>query len=146
MSEITEQPEIQYGIDDGSFIAAGQYGGIEKLVNSFYDYMETLPVAKKILDMHSPDLTESREKLTRFLCGWLGGPKLFSEKYGPIKIPMAHIHLMIEEPERDAWLVCMQKAVDDQPYEESFKEYFMEQIFVPAERIRIAGEKKRKEM
>ena len=32
-------------------------------------------------------------------------------------------------------MLCMQKAVDEQPYEESFKVYLIEQLRVPAERI-----------
>ena len=147
MNQSEEESSVSklYGVDDLSFKAAGEYEGIKNLVNDFYDYMESMPVAKIIRDMHPEDLTESREKLTRFLCGWLGGPKLYSQKYGPIKIPLAHLHLFIEEPERDAWLLCMQKAVNDQPFDQSFKDYFMEQIYVPAERIRSVGEKKRKE-
>jgi hemoglobin len=126
----------QFGEEDASYQAAGEYSGVQALVNCFYDYMEKEPEALTILRMHPRDLDESRDKLTRFLCGWLGGPKLFSEKYGPIKIPMAHKHLPVGDDERDAWLMCMQKAVDEQSFSEEFKLYFMKQIRVPAERVR----------
>ena len=53
--------------------------GLRKLVNDFYDLMEQLPKAKEIRDLHPDDLTQSRDKLARFLCGWLGGPKLYRE-------------------------------------------------------------------
>ena len=92
--------------------------------------------ARVIRQMHALDLQESRDKLARFLCGWLGGPKRYSEKYGPISIPKAHRHLSIGIVERDAWLACMQDAVDQQPYAASFKQYLMEQLYVPAERSR----------
>lgn len=125
-----------YGEEDNSFHAAGGFDGIKQLVDAFYDAMEALPQARTIREMHSPDLNESRDKLTRFLTGWLGGPKLFSEKYGPIRIPVAHRHLNIGPAERDAWLACMQIAVDAQPYPQSFREYLMTQLYVPAERSR----------
>lgn len=125
-----------YGQGDVSFTAAGGFEGIKQLVDAFYDAMETLPQAKNIRDMHNPDLTESRDKLTRFLTGWLGGPKLFSEKYGPIRIPVAHRHLDIGPAERDAWLACMQIAVNAQPYLQDFRNYLMTQLYVPAERSR----------
>jgi hemoglobin len=125
-----------YGQGDSSFQAAGGFDGIKQLVDAFYDAMETLPEAKTIKAMHSKDLTESRDKLTRFLCGWLGGPKLFSEKYGPIRIPVAHRHLEIGPAERDAWLTCMQVALDAQPYAQDFRDYLMAQLYVPAERSR----------
>jgi len=125
-----------YGTDDASFQAAGQYDGIKALVDAFYDAMESLPEAQTIRAMHPDDLTESRDKLTRFLCGWLGGPKLFSEKYGAIRIPVAHRHLEIGPAERDAWLQCMKVAAEAQPYPEDFKHYLLEQLWVPAERSR----------
>ncbi|MGK0248992.1 MAG: hemoglobin [Oleispira sp.] len=125
-----------YGQGDASFNAAGGFEGIKKLVDAFYDAMETLPQARPIRGMHNSDLTESRDKLTRFLTGWLGGPTLFSDKYGPIRIPVAHRHLAIGHAERDAWLACMRIAVNAQPYDQSFREYLMTQLYVPAERSR----------
>ncbi len=125
-----------YGHQDTSYKAAGEFDGIKRLVDHFYDAMETLPEAKTIREMHPKDLTESRDKLTRFLCGWLGGPKLFSEKYGAIRIPVAHRHLEIGPAERDAWLLCMEVALSHMPYPDDFKRYLIEQLYVPAERSR----------
>lgn len=126
----------KYGIENTSYKAAGELPGITKLVDAFYDYMNTVPEAKVIRVMHPKDLTISRDKLSCFLSGWLGGPKLFSEKYYPMSIPVVHKHLTVGEAERDAWLLCMKKAAADQPYKESFRKYLLEQLFVPAERIR----------
>ncbi|MBI5671876.1 MAG: hypothetical protein HZC50_01095 [Nitrospirae bacterium] len=67
--------------------AAGELAGITRLVDEFYVNMDTLPEAKTIRNMHPEDLTESRKKLTYFLSGWLGGPRLFQQHYGPISIP-----------------------------------------------------------
>lgn len=125
-----------YGDGDASFQAAGGVEGIRQLVNDFYDIMDELPEAKSIRDMHPEDLTVSRDKLARFLCGWLGGPKLYREKYGRIQIPRAHSHLSIGVRERDTWLGCMWKALEKQPYQKDFKRYLIEQLFVPAERSR----------
>lgn len=125
-----------YGTEDASFQAAGGEEGIRKLVDAFYQAMDSLPEAKRIREMHDPDLTVSADKLTRFLCGWLGGPKLFREKYGPISIPQAHAHLDIGIAERDAWMRCMEEALKTQPYAEDFKAYLMKQLLFPAERCR----------
>ena len=125
-----------YGEADASFQAAGGEAGIRLLAEEFYRQMSVLPESKKIFDMHTGDLEVTIDKLTRFLCGWLGGPKLFNEKYGQIRIPVAHKHLEIGTNERDAWLLCMQKALQLQPYEDDFKVYLLEQLFVPAERSR----------
>jgi hemoglobin len=125
-----------YGDGDASFRAAGGEVGIRRLVDRFYDLMEQRPDAQRVRKMHPRDLTISRDKLSRFLCGWLGGPKRFSEKYGPIQIPKAHLRFPIAEAERDAWLACMQAALVDQPMAEDFKAYLIRELGVPAERIR----------
>lgn len=125
-----------YGFQDNSYNAAGELNGIRKLVDCFYDLMDELPEAKKIRDMHPDDLTVSRDKLTHFLSGWLGGPRTYPEKYGRISIPEVHQHLIINEQERDAWLLCMKQAADQQPYAPSFRKYLLEQLSIPAERVR----------
>ena len=127
---------MQYGIRDASFKAAGGEAGLRKLVDEFFDRMGSDPRFAVIYHMHPEDLAKSRDKLARFLCGWLGGPKLFQEKYGSISIPRVHEHLAIATPERDQWLTCMRETVAEQPFAESFKTYLMEQLFVPAEGVR----------
>lgn len=126
----------RYGQGSASFAAAGGIDGITALVQRFYEWMDVLPQAQEIRRMHPEDLTISADKLARFLCGWLGGPKRYQEVYGRIQIPVAHARFGIGEAERDAWLLCMEKAIAEQPYEEDFKVYLLEQLAVPAERVR----------
>jgi hemoglobin len=130
-----------YGFSDASFKAAGGEAGIRKLVDDFYHFMDELPEAAVIRAMHKIDLTSSRDKLTLFLCGWMGGPKLYHEKYGSINIPRDHAHLSIGESERDAWLTCMQKAIAQQNYTPEFADYLLSQLRIPAERIFTVAKK-----
>lgn len=116
--------------------AAGGLEGITKLVDEFYVNMETLSEAKVIRNMHPEDLTESRRKLTYFLSGWLGGPRLFQQHYGPISIPGAHKRFPIGYEERDAWLLCMQRALAVQPFSNELKDYLLAALSIPAERVR----------
>lgn len=127
-----------YGQGSASFTAAGGIEGITALVARFYAWMDVLPQARAIRRMHPDDLTPSADKLARFLCGWLGGPKRYQEVYGPIQIPVAHAHFAIGEDERDAWLACMERAIAEQPYADDFKVYLLAQLAVPAERVRRA--------
>lgn len=124
-----------YGFSDTSFQAAGGIDGIRKLVDDFYLEMDTLPEAAGIRRMHKADLTESRDKLALFLCGWMGGPSLYHEQYGSINIPRDHAHLTIGEAERDAWLLCMERAIAKQGYSPEFSTYLLAQLRIPAERI-----------
>lgn len=107
-----------------------------KLVDDFFDRMESDERFSTIRNMHPDNKDISRDKLARFLCGWLGGPRLYNEKYGAIGIPRVHAHLAIETPERDQWLTCMTESVELQPFADDFKTYLMEQLFVPAEAVR----------
>lgn len=125
----------EYGHEDTSFRTLGAEAGVRALVDLFYDAMERRPDAQKILAMHPSDLSISREKLWVFLCGWLGGPKRYAERWGPMRIPTAHAHLVVGEAERDAWLACMQEAIDAVDVPDDFRDYFMREIRVPAERV-----------
>ena len=133
MSTGTNRP---YGDGDSSYQAAGGEAGIRRLVDDFYDRMGNDLRFDTIYSMHPDDKDTSRDKLARFLCGWLGGPKLYREKYGAIGIPRVHAHLAIATAERDQWLTCMRESVDRQPFEPDFKKYLMEQLVVPAEAVR----------
>lgn len=128
--------ENQYGTSDTSYKAAGELEGLTKLVDDFYDQMSTLTEAKHIREMHPNDLSLSRKKLVYFLSGWLGGPSLYAQHFGGISIPRSHQHLVIGDTEGDAWLLCMEKALEKQPYQNCFKHYLIEQLKFPTERIK----------
>ena len=130
-----------FGQGDASFQAAGLESGITKLVSDFYSLMRSDARFSTIYAMHPDDIDLSRDKLAAFLCGWLGGPRLYQEKFGSIGIPAVHRHLPITHIERDQWLSCMQESVALQPYSDEFKTYLMQQLAVPANAIvRVCGQ------
>lgn len=91
-------------------------GGEEKvreLVDRFYDHMDELPEAYEVRQMHAENLGGSREKLFLFLCGWLGGPDLYIEKFGHPMLRRRHLPFKVDIQARDQWLMCMQMAMDD---------------------------------
>ena len=119
-----------------AYRAAGELAGITSLVDAFYSNMDTFPEARVIRNMHPEDLTEARKKLTYFLCGVLGGPRLYIDHYGGINLPDFHRQFPIGPDERNAWMLCMQHAIAVQPYKASFEEYLLARLWIPAERIR----------
>ena len=127
---------IEYGNGDATYQAAGRQIGIRKLVDSFFDIMASDPKYAIIYHWHPEDKEMSRDKLALFLCGWMGGPKPFIEKYGTIRIPDAHKHLDITAVERDLWLDCMARALAEQDYPPALVEYLRQQLYIPAERVR----------
>ena len=128
--------QLSYGTGDASFQAAGGEEGIFKLVTNFFDRMGSDRRFKTIYDMHTEPMDVATDKLARFLCGWLGGPKRYQEKYGSISIPQVHQHLPITADERDQWITCMYESISEQLYQDSFKEYLIQQLQFPAEVIR----------
>lgn len=133
MNSSSGQP---YGTGDASYQAAGGESGLRRLVDTFFDRMGSDERFATIYALHPEDKAVSRDKLARFLCGWLGGPNLYNQKYGAIGIPRVHAHLAIATAERDQWLTCMAESVAEQPFAADFKKYLMEQLYVPAEAVR----------
>lgn len=131
---------LPFGFEDTSYQAAGGSKGIIKLVDSFYTYLDRMTEAKPLRDLYPEDLSESKDKLARFLSGWLGGPRVYQEKYGEINIPKAHSALGLTEQHKSIWLGCMNRAISDQPYSKKFATYLKEQFKIPADRIIAAGE------
>ena len=128
-----------YGIGATSYHAAGDIAGIRQLVNDFYTLMDESIDYYAIRAMHPADLSVSKDKLSCFLSGWMGGDELYAQKYGSINIPQFHAFIDIGERERDMWIACMQEALQKQEYAESFKHYLIGQLSIPAERVRIAS-------
>lgn len=129
------EQRTQYGKE--AYTLLGGVEGIRVLVNCFYDLMSTMPEAAAIRDMHPKNLQETRENLTLFICGWLGGPLLYLEKHGSVNITELHALLDINVTDRDMWLSCMAQALLQQPIENGLKEYLLQRFKAPAEKIHI---------
>ena len=126
----------QYGTGDATYQAAGGESGIRKLIDTFYDIMATSGAYRDIWKLPPAENELSRDKLTLFLCGWMGGPKRYHEQYGSISIPKVHAHLPVAGAEKDQWLACMNEALGRQGYPQSLVDYLITQLAVPAEHIR----------
>ncbi len=85
---------------------------IDRLVEAFYDRVDTLPEAATIRAMHGPDLGPTRSILKRYLSEWTGGPKLYSVEKGHPRLRQRHMGFRIGNAERDAWLLCMRGALE----------------------------------
>lgn len=99
----------------------GGEAGVWSLVDRFYFYMDTLPEAADIRKMHAASLAGAKNKLFKFLSGWLGGPDLFIREYGHPRLKMRHFPFSIGIIERDQWMLCMTKALDEVPMDDAFR-------------------------
>jgi len=86
---------------------------VRRIADRFYDIMDSAPEAAGIRAMHARDLTAVRERLFEFLSGWLGGPPLYFQRPDHKCIMSAHRPYAIGAAERDAWMMCMRRALED---------------------------------
>ncbi len=91
----------------------GGDAGVRALVEHFYALMDTEAAFAGIRALHPPSLDTSTDKLYCFLSGFLGGPALYAERIGPPMLRARHLPFAIGESERDQWLACMRRAMED---------------------------------
>src|SRR5690554_3777587 len=100
--------------------------GVRRLVDRFYDIMDSAPEAATIRKLHAASLKQSREKLYSFLSGWTGGPPLYVQKFGHPRLRMRHLPFSIGVKERDEWLWCMNRALAEHDMPDDLREYLRE--------------------
>ena len=106
----------------------GGEAGIRQLVDRFYDLMHTAPEARNVRALHATSLKQSREKLFLFLTGWTGGPPLYVERVGPPMLRMRHMPFTIGVRERDEWVWCMDRALDEQEMPSELRELLRQKM------------------
>ena len=122
--------------DSTLFHMLGGEAGVARLVDRFYDVMDTAPEAEGIRALHPTSLDESREKLRLFLIGWSGGPPAYVQRFGPPMLRARHLPFPIGAEERDAWLWCMDRALEEQDLSGEVLEYLRQRFRAMADPMR----------
>ena len=99
--------------DQSPYRRLGGEAGVRKLVNVFYDLVESEPEGEPLRIMHNAGsgLAHVRETQFMFLSGFLGGPQLYVEQFRHANVRQMHAHLAIGELEARSWLSCMDMAL-----------------------------------
>ena len=92
------------------YAALGGEAMVRALVARFYELMDILPEAAACRAVHPPSLVRAEEKLFEYLTGWLGGPPLYTEKYGHPRLRSRHFVAPIGAAEVEGWLLCFHQA------------------------------------
>ena len=112
-------------IDDPAvppFETVGGEAAVRRLVDHFYDLMDLEPAFADLRAAHGPSLDAARDKLFWFLCGWLGGPDHYIERFGHPRLRARHLPFRIGIRERDQWLACMFQAMHDCGVDEALQQ------------------------
>ena len=114
-------------------------GGEEKvkgLVERFYDLMDLEPKYAALRATHGTELERARQNLFWFLCGWLGGPQYYTDRFGHPRLRMRHMPFKIGYVERDQWLACMDQAMGEVEVDGKLRERLRESFFQTADWMR----------
>lgn len=103
------------------FAAIGGEDVVRALVDRFYDLMELEPAYAELRATHGNTLDEARTKLFWFLCGWLGGPDYYVERFGHPRLRMRHMPFSIGIAERNQWVACMDQAMRECQVDETLR-------------------------
>ena len=114
----------------------GDEDGLKSLVERFYDIIDSAPEAARLRALHPKSLKQSREKFFMFLSGWTGGPQLYVEKFGHPRLRMRHMPFSIGVIERDQWIWCMNKALDESNLDPRLVEYLKDRFGETADFLR----------
>ena len=114
----------------------GGEAAVHALVDRFYDLMDLEPAYRELRASHGTTLDEARLKLFWFLCGWLGGPQHYQERFGHPRLRMRHMPFKIGIIERDQWLACMDQAMGETGVPEDLRVRLRESFFKTADWMR----------
>ena len=122
-----------------AYTLLGGEPAVRALVDRIYDLMDLEPAYADIRRLHPSTLDGSRDKLYWFLCGWLGGPDRYVERFGHPKLRARHLPYEIGIAERDQWLACMTQAMQESGVDAALAERLHAAFFNTADWMRNRG-------
>jgi len=112
---------------------------VRSLVDRFYDLMDLEPGYAGLRAVHGSSLDKARDHLFWFLCGWMGGPDYFVERFGHPRLRARHIPFKIGILERDQWVACMDQAMTDTAVDPTLRERLRNSFSETADWMRNVG-------
>lgn len=130
---------------DTPFAWIGGEERVKALVERFYDLMDLEPGYQALRAAHGSSLDNARERLFWFLCGWLGGPDYYQERFGHPRLKMRHLPQntgggSIGIAERDQWVACMDQAMGETGVDPALRARLNASFFQTADWMRNRGE------
>jgi hemoglobin len=121
---------------DSPFEWIGGEDKVKALVERFYDLMDLETRYAALRAVHGSELERARQHLFWFLCGWLGGPQHYTDRFGHPRLRMRHMPFKIGVLERDQWLACMDQAMGEVVVPEDLRSRLRNSFFQTADWMR----------
>ena len=121
------------------FAWIGGEARVHLLTERFYDLMDIEPGYAALRAAHGSTLDNARQRLFWFLCGWLGGPQHYTERFGHPRLRARHLPFAIGITERDQWLACMDQAMREIGVDEALRQRLLQSFFQTADWMRNQG-------
>jgi hemoglobin len=118
------------------FELLGGDAGVRRLVDRFYDLVDSAPEASTIRTLHATSLKASRDKLHLYLMMWTGGPQTYVERNGHPRLRARHFPFHIGTRERDEWLWCMDRALAEHDMPDDLRIQLRERFHALADHMR----------
>jgi hemoglobin len=102
---------------------------VRALVEAFYPRVQAHPLLKPIFP---ENIEPVMEKQFLFLTQFLGGPSLYTDRYGHPMLRARHLPFPITPARAEAWLTCMHQALDEVGIEGEEREQIWSRLVIAA--------------
>ncbi|MWC30118.1 globin [Paenibacillus sp. MMS18-CY102] len=109
--------------------AVGEEQGVRRIVEAFYPKVQANPL---IGPLFPANIVPVMEKQILFLTQFFGGPQLYSDQYGHPMMRARHMPFPITPERAQAWLGCMNEALEEIGMPEELRGIVVERLSGPA--------------
>ncbi|ANY67911.1 globin [Paenibacillus sp. BIHB 4019] len=109
--------------------ALGGDRSLRLIVESFYPKVQAHPLLGPLFP---EDINPVMEKQHMFLTQFFGGPTLFSDAFGHPMMRARHMPFEITPARAEAWLDCMNRALQEVGIEDELRQFVIERLSGPA--------------
>lgn len=105
---------------------------LHRLIDAFYRRVANHP---DLIPIFPDDLTETARKQKQFMTQFLGGPPLYTSEHGHPMLRARHMPFEITYTRANAWLHCMEEAMDEIGLTGSIRDFYLARLVQTAQHM-----------